>query len=297
MPTYSIKDYELFSQAKDDIKGLVEKVDDGSDVLSKSQQILTNEAIFKGPAADECVEPMKECITNFKNISTGYTTVTRNLTNTEQAYKSGDKAAAEQYMNKAVFAKITVGAAVGNTAMNASKYKGIYTGDTVAYTTELPDNLSQSGYLVTGYSSRGFEYTDGSSAKAEGTAAQKAVHDLYAADGGRYKNDISVLNVDGQDRYLVAVSGTYGKVGDKINVHLKNGETVPCVIADMKSANDSNYTKYGHKQNNGSTNVLEFEVNINALKEKGNPNTKGWGLEWDSSSDVASIDNCGSIIE
>ena len=69
MPTYSIKDYELFSQAKGEIKNYLDKIDEGNDTLLKSQQVLTDEAVFKGPAAEACVEPMNDSINNFKNIS------------------------------------------------------------------------------------------------------------------------------------------------------------------------------------------------------------------------------------
>ena len=103
------------------------------------------------------------------------------------------------------------------------------------------------------------------------------------------------MNVNGQDHYLVATAPTLGTVGDSVNVNLENGQTIPCVIADAKSTGDSNYTTYGHGTG-GGVNILEFEVDRNVYNANGNPQTSTWGLEWDSSSDVTSVDNYGTII-
>ena len=104
------------------------------------------------------------------------------------------------------------------------------------------------------------------------------------------------MNVNGQDCYLVATASSLGKVGDAINVTLKNGQQVPCVIADAKSSNDWNYTKYGHSDGKGSVNILEFEVDRHKYLKSGNPTTSSWGLEWDSSSGVKKVDNYGSTL-
>ena len=60
-------------------------------------------------------------------------------------------------------------------------------------------------------------------------------------------------------RYLVAVSTTFGGVGDYIDIVLSNGEVIPCIIADAKSPNDSNYTPYGHRLGGGRLDGVEWE--------------------------------------
>ena len=122
------------------------------------------------------------------------------------------------------------------------------------------------------------------------------MHEAWVADGARYKNGIAVLNVNGTDHYLIATAKSLGTVGDNIDVNFENGQTIPCIIADAKSTNDSNYTTYGHGRSDGSVNILEFEVDRNVYNSTGNPKTSTWGLEWDSSSDVSTVDNYGTIL-
>ncbi len=164
------------------------------------------------------------------------------------------------------------------------------------FTVEIPSSIDQAGYTVTCYGPGGWYLGGGATptAVASGTN-QKAVHEAWKANGGRYKNGIAVINVNGEDHYLIATASTFGRVGDSVTVNLRNGQQIKCVIADQKSSNDSNYTKYGHAHGS-SINVLEFEVNRNDYNSKGNPKTSTWGLEWDSSSDVASMNNHGSIV-
>ena len=166
----------------------------------------------------------------------------------------------------------------------------------VVFSVEVPDSIKQSAYTVTCYGEGGWYLGGGSTptAVASGTN-QKSVHEAWKADGCRYKDGIAVMNVNGEDHYLIATASTFGKVGDSVTVKLDNGQTIKCVIADQKSSGDSNYTKYGHSHGS-SVNILEFEVDRNVYNSKGNPNTSGWGLEWDSSSDVNAIDNHGSIL-
>ena len=45
----------------------------------------------------------------------------------------------------------------------------------------------------------------------------------------------------------------------------------------------------------GQTNILEFEVDRNKFNKSGNPTTATWDLEWNSDSNVSSIENYGRI--
>jgi hypothetical protein len=161
------------------------------------------------------------------------------------------------------------------------------------YSVDVPSNIRQSGYTVTGYDR--WIKSGQTMVWARGTN-QRQVSEVWKSQGSKFKNGIATVNVNGQDRYLIATSSTFGKVGDSVTVRLSNGQSIPCVIADQKSSNDKNYTRYGHSQGNGSVNILEFEVERSKYQSSGNPTTSKWNLEWDSSSSVVTIDNYGSIL-
>ncbi len=84
---------------------------------------------------------------------------------------------------------------------------------------------------------------------------QRALADIWDAYGRTGDRGIATIN----GRYLVAVSTTFGGVGDYIDIVLINGEVIPCIIADAKSANDRNYTPYGHRLGGGCIDGVEWE--------------------------------------
>lgn len=164
----------------------------------------------------------------------------------------------------------------------------------VQYTTTIPDNIKQSAYTVTCYEADGWHFGASSKGSRVGVGTgQRAVHEAWNAQGSNYENGIAVIDDNGTSRYLVACSSEIGKVGDRLTYRLENGQTIEALVADQKSSGDRNYSQYGHVYNSG-TNILEFEVNTQDYREKGNPTTEKWGLNWDSSSRIVSIDNHGS---
>lgn len=70
--------------------------------------------------------------------------------------------------------------------------------------------------------------------------------------------------VDG--RYVVATTwkrdGGIAEVGDKLDVYLENGNIIRCIVGDIKSSGDSNWTKWGHTSGS-SVSTIEFIVNRN----------------------------------
>lgn len=155
----------------------------------------------------------------------------------------------------------------------------------------IPADIKQGGYTVTGY-----DYWIKSGREmvwAEGTN-QKKVSEIWKKQGSVFKNGIAVINVDGVDRYLVAVTTKFGMPGDCIDIKLENGDTIPCIIGDSKGSDAG--SEWGHVLGDGKINVLEFEVQRSKYLESGNPTTEKWNLPWDSTSAVTSIKNTGSII-
>ena len=276
---YQFSDYGIFSDAASLTHAYNTKLSDISTDITTGKTKLSDDGVFMGPIKDNCIETYGKIDTQFAETTSNFNNIATYLKEASAAYKAGDTDA------KNVILQIS-GSSIG----------GGLTG-TPNSSVAIPDDIAQSGYTVTCYGEGGWYLGGGSEATsvAAGTN-QKSVHEKWVADGCRYKNGIAVMNVNGQDCYLIATAPTFGDVGDAVNVNFEDGKTIPCVIADAKSTNDSNYTQYGHGQGNGSVNVLEFEVDRNDYNSKGNPNTDGWGLEWDSSSDVSSIDNYGSVI-
>jgi hypothetical protein len=164
-------------------------------------------------------------------------------------------------------------------------------------TVNIPDSIAQRPYTVTCYGVGGWHLSGKAQATkiASGTGQDK-VHQKWVQDGARYKNGIAVMNINGVDHYLVAVAPTFGKSGRVLKVKLKNGQEIPCVVADSKSTHDSNYTKYGHSNKKGAVNVLEFEVDRTWYNSKHTPGSSKWPMSWDSSSKVSSITTYGSVI-
>lgn len=103
---------------------------------------------------------------------------------------------------------------------------------------------------------------------ASGTG-QEQVNKLWVA-GGKLTDENNwayIKTPDGVNRYLVAVTPLYGNAGDYLDIHTKNGKTIPCVMGDAKG-NDSGggvvgWYMYkdqpiGHRYDDGTCCVLEI---------------------------------------
>ena len=81
-------------------------------------------------------------------------------------------------------------------------------------------------------------------------------------------------------RQVVAVTSTFGNVGDYIDIKMKDGTTLNAVIGDIKNQADAGANKWGH--NNGQV-LVEYVTNWNDYHS----NPKGNG-------GVVSVTNVGS---
>ena len=168
------------------------------------------------------------------------------------------------------------------------------TSDQVKFTVEIPDSVSQmSHHTVTCYEKDGWHYNASKTGTRVGVGTgQKLVHDVWNSQGSTYENGVAIIDDNGT-RILVACTEKIGKVGDRITINYENGQKVEALVADQKDSKDSTYTEFGHKDGN-QTSIIELEVNTQDYREKQNPSTKTWGLSWDTSSNITSIDNYGS---
>ena len=284
MNEYKVSDYGIFNSAVSTAKKLNEKINTSKSTIDDCKSKLNSEAIFMGPICNSCMDAFKSVSSKITTMTSNFSTIGNYLTDTASTYQKGDTTASKiLLMNKN---KVT--------AVKGDSYA--FSGNPSSSVT-IPDNIKQAGYTVTCYGKGGWHLGGKATPKkiASGTR-QETLHNAWVKDGARYKNGIAVINVKGQDHYLIATSPTFGNVGDSVNVKLKNGQSVPCVIADEKRRSDSTYTKYGHSQGSGGINVLEFEVDRKKYLSSGNPTTSKWNLDWDSSSGVKKIDNYGSIL-
>lgn len=85
--------------------------------------------------------------------------------------------------------------------------------------------------------------------------------------------------IDG--RYVIACTTTFGQVGDLVDFYLEDGSVLSCIIGDIKSEGDANWTPYGHAHGSALS-VIEFVVDKASWYGSGhvNPGTSGCHPEW-----------------
>ena len=145
---------------------------------------------------------------------------------------------------------------------------------------ELPASLEQDGYKNNAYD-KDNKFKTGSN--------EESVEALWKSQGSNYEDSIATIKVNDEQRYLVKVSPKYGQVGDSIDVNLKDGSVVKCVIAENKTMTGSDANAYGSVGKDGKVNILEFETKT--LQESETIN-----YQWDEKSPVTVISNNGSIL-
>ena len=87
------------------------------------------------------------------------------------------------------------------------------------------------------------------------------------------------------DRYVIACTPTFGKIGDEIDFVLANGRVIHGVMGDEKNISDAGCNKWGH--DNGHS-VVEFVVNKSMWYHTGKTVTK-FHPEWAKSRVVKAI--------
>ena len=179
---------------------------------------------------------------------------------------------------------------------------GDYPGATII---DVPQSFTQTKYYtVTCLLEDGFDWgCDNVAPGIDVTSDDYPVFLLWKEQGARYKDGMAILTVDGVDRYLIAVVPTFGSPGDVLNIRTEDGSVFPAVVLDAKRTSDSNIywigdIPWGHSNESGTVNVVEFEVLSDAFKKdkKDNVMTSKWDIEWNSNSPVVSVSNNGNII-
>ena len=123
----------------------------------------------------------------------------------------------------------------------------------------IPASVPQTG-IVKNYTNYDYFY-----GKWNKGSAQRELSEQWAAAGKPNDRGIATLN----NRYLVAVSPKFGKVGDNIDVCLDNGVVIPCTIGDAKGADAQ--SEWGHTFGS-AVDVIEWE----SMGGQDIINTDGW---------------------
>ena len=133
---------------------------------------------------------------------------------------------------------------------------------------EIPKEIPQ-------YPAQVESYIDGDSPGLKSGTAQYDVRQLLWEAQNRpvADNNIAIVEVAGQKRYLVALATTFGWSGDYVDIVLENGEIIPCLIGDSKSAQDGqnsmndgayfyNGVHYGHTYDGDKCDIVEFILGV-----------------------------------
>lgn len=164
----------------------------------------------------------------------------------------------------------TSGSSSGNSSYDECATTG--TGEII-----IPEEYGNGGYTITEYDRFNWGWDQGK------------VFRKWQDAGSVFTEGIATID----NRFLIACTETFGKVGDKVDFFLADGTKIPAIIGDMKSSGDAGYNKWGH---NDGQNVLEFEVASVYYQRYGNPGSgNGWYDQWHGKR-VASATNLGSIL-
>ena len=155
---------------------------------------------------------------------------------------------------------------------------------------EIPDTINQENQSIVGFDS------DLKTGEARTyTEEEKKLIDLWISQGSKYTNGIATIELNGEVRYLVSVSPKFGKIGDSIDLTLKDGTTVKAIIFETKKI-DSTKSIYGDITKDGKTSIVNYEVSNEKYKELGELSKEKWEIEWDPTSPVTKIKNNGNIM-
>ena len=114
---------------------------------------------------------------------------------------------------------------------------------------------------------------------------QGRVHAAWIQAGSVYSENVAMID----DKYLIACTETFGRVGDWVTFYFEDGEAIECIIADAKSEGDPNWTPWGHIHGN-QIDVIEAETNLTI-----NPGTPGCMESWGGRR-VVSATNHGAFV-
>lgn len=261
--------------------------------LIGGQEYIDSIDVSKLPTPDLTIkteETQKAVADPTKTSQTTQTTQATQSTQTTQSTQATQSTSTHSYYTSTPTYSTTP-TSTTTTEATIGTLTGLTTTALAGQTIEIPSSVNQGAYTVTGYD---YWIDSGKPMTWASGSKQSQVAEIWKKQGSRFKNGIAVINVDGEDRYLIAVTTKFGVSGDCVDVTLSDGKVIKCIIGDSKGSDAK--SEWGHELGGGKINVLEFEVQREKYLSSGNPTTAKWGLDWDSNQPVKSMTNKGSII-
>ena len=193
MEDFKVDDYGSFDNAISTTKTFNTSVTEVKTTATASKEVVSGEA-FKGPAADGCATAIDGLNNALTESMSNYKTINKFLKGVSENYQVSDEKA-KQYI------------------LSAGGMSGFST--PIVSSLEIPENLGQRGYTVTGYGDKGVVYRDMSSVHWDQGTNQRKIFEEWEKQGGKYKNGIAVMNVNGQECYLVATSSDQHQIKER----------------------------------------------------------------------------------
>ena len=100
MADYQITDYSIFNDAVASTKKYTESVTAVHDTSTECKTILSNEAVFMGPVADNCAQEFASLDSSLSSIVSNMGTLAGYITSTDQNYQAGDKKAEDTVLTE-----------------------------------------------------------------------------------------------------------------------------------------------------------------------------------------------------
>lgn len=141
-----------------------------------------------------------------------------------------------------------------------------------ANTINVPGDIPQTGIIG--------DYTGYAGISWAGGTAQRRLFDEWINAGSPYNNRIAYLH----NRYLIAMTPKFGVVGDAVDIHLRNGQVISALLADIKGGDAE--SEWGHYFGNAIS-LVEFEAQSGYSTSDVPNNWRGVAVDY--------VDNQGSI--
>ena len=95
MEKFEVKDYQIFDNAQSTVSKLNDDLDESNTSIEKCKTSLSDDTIFMGPVADECINAFGKVSKGISNLITNSNTIKNYLAEVSDGYKSGDNKAAK----------------------------------------------------------------------------------------------------------------------------------------------------------------------------------------------------------
>lgn len=131
MSEIKVSDYKIFDDASSTVKKLTSEIDSLKTSLNDGKNTLNNEAVFKGPICESCIEGLVKCNTRVTTMYDNFNVIIKYLNSVSAAYKKGDEQAANKIL-KIKDGKIGVGSASASTGKKSGNKNRDYIHDYLA---------------------------------------------------------------------------------------------------------------------------------------------------------------------